>query len=102
MSKEESLEEEIRRKVATDPRWACRAVLALYRRQTLGEQHAGRSVHQNSKGFNGVDAKILTSFAKQMLKGYTMSAKQMAIIYKKMPKYAKQLALIVEEALTSI
>lgn len=90
--------EDYRQKLATDPNWAERAILALYDRQTIAEQAMGETTQRNSVGFNGADAFILSSFAKQLRRaGYHLSAKQLAIARKKLPKYAKQLMDIAEE-----
>lgn len=70
----------------------CRALLAIFERQTKSEQSADATTDANSVGFSGVDAEICSSFAKQYrTKGY-LSAKQMVIARKKMKKYWKQLA----------
>ena len=83
--------EQIREKVSSDPRWAARAIVALYNCQTAEEQAADATVVKNRMGFNGTDAFILSSFARQVQEGRTLSQKQLAIAYKKLPKYAKQL-----------
>lgn len=78
----------------------CKCVVAIYRRQTKTEQEQYATGVWNGVGFNKFDAKILTSFAKQILanrrKGnaYLLSPKQIATARKRMPKYAKQLAKI--------
>ena len=82
---------EIKMKVVTDKRWATRAVVAIYKFQTEDEKYLRETVHTNKVGFNGVDAEILSSFAEQILAGQTMSDKQLAIIFRKIGKYAKQL-----------
>ena len=42
-------------------------------------------------GFTGIDAQILTSFASQVEKGFTLSQKQTSLLFKMMPKYAGQI-----------
>ena len=84
-------EQMIREKVAKDPRWAVRALMVVYANQTADEKQMEATVIHNSIGFSGADAEILSSFAKQVEKGRTLSPKQMAIVHKKMPRYAKQL-----------
>lgn len=81
--------------IASKTRWAIRALLAIYEFQTAEEQVIETTKEKNGVGFNGVDAEILTSFAKQVQAGRTLSAKQMAIVFKKMPKYAGQLQKLV-------
>lgn len=83
--------ETIKTKVASDPKWATRAILALFELQTAQEQDYQQTVERNGQGFNGIDAEILSSFANQVKRGRTLSQKQLAIAYKKLPKYSKQL-----------
>ena len=72
----------------------CRALVAIFERQTAGEQESEMTRDRNDIGFSGVDAEICTSFAKQyQLRGF-LSEKQMVIARKKMKKYWKQLAEI--------
>jgi len=81
----------IKEQVSVDPRWAIRGLLRIYADQTAEEQNAGHTHEHNGVGFTGVDGEILSSFAEQVNKGRIMSVKQMALIHKKMPKYATQL-----------
>lgn len=74
-----------------------RGIVAIYRRQTDQEKKSEATLVHNGKGFTGCDAAILSSFAKQLLRGWNLSPKQIAIARKKMPKYAKQLILVAEE-----
>lgn len=76
------------------PDWLCRGVVAIFEMQTHDEQLAESTQESNGVGFNGVDAYILSSFAKQINAGRTLSKKQLAIALKKMPKYAGQLLKI--------
>lgn len=87
-------------KVKIDDRWARRALMALYRNQTDDERSAERTVYRNGVGFNGVDAGILTSLAKQLEERGTLSSKQMAILHKALPKYSGQLARIATSVAT--
>lgn len=77
-------------KLGTDAQWASRAITVLYGFQTADEQEAGSTKEHNGAGFNGTDAFILSSFAEQVAKGRTLSAKQLAIAYRKLPKYQRQ------------
>lgn len=81
----------LKEKLATDQRWAVRGLTRIYEFQTADEQAIGMTREYNDVGFSGVDAEILSSFAEQVLRGRTLSPKQMAIVFKKMPKYARQL-----------
>lgn len=87
----------IKEKVGTNQQWAIKALLRIFEFQTANEQASETTNEDNGVGFTGCDAEILSSFAKQLNKGRNMSPKQMAIIYKKMPKYARQLMNIAEE-----
>ena len=85
----------IKNQLATNPAWALRALVKIYERQTADEQCSGITKEDNGVGFSGVDANILSSFATQVLNGRNLSAKQMAIVYKKMPRYWKQVASLI-------
>lgn len=87
----------LKEKLATNSQWAIRGLLRIYENQTADEQLVGTTRYWNSIGFSGADAEILSSFAEQIGKGRTMSEKQMRIIHRKMPKYAKQLNDIAQE-----
>lgn len=107
-TKPEITEDYIRGKVTTNPFWAERAILALYARQTTDERAIGETVEKNHMGFTGVDAEILTSFAQQIEnnprsypEGQRLSPRQLAIAYKKLGKYAKQLLLVAKEKAAS-
>lgn len=77
--------------LATSPKWALRALTIVYGFQTEDEQHSGETTVSNGMGFSGMDANILSSFAQQIEKGRILSEKQMAILFKKMPRYWKQI-----------
>lgn len=81
----------IRAKLMADDEWLRRGIVAIYNYQTQLEQTTEQTRDDNGVGFNGVDAELLTSFAKQILKGSLLSPKQLGIARKKMPKYAGQL-----------
>lgn len=81
----------VKEQLATNPQWAQRAIVRLYERQTSDEQCTQSTSHRNGMGFSGCDANILSSFAEQINRGRTLSAKQLAIAYKKLPKYVKQI-----------
>lgn len=80
-----------RTKLATDNNWATRGLVRIYQNQTPCEQSASITQEHNGIGFTGADAPILTSLAKQYQQRQWLSEKQMAIVFKKMPKYARQL-----------
>ena len=88
----------VKQMLASNPAWAVRGLLKIYEFQTEAEQRVGETNEDNGVGFSGCDAHILSSFADQIKNGRQMSEKQMAIIYKKMPRYSRQLVKIAEAA----
>ena len=81
----------IKDKLATNRAWALKALTTVHSYQTESEQLNNTTFNQNGEGFTGADAFILTQFTDQYNnKGY-LSPKQMAIVYRKMPKYWKQI-----------
>lgn len=84
-------------KLATDSMWALRGLIRIYERQTADEKFSGTTNNLNSVGFSGADATILSSFAVQYMKWNRLSPKQMAIVHKKMPRYARQLLSCIPE-----
>jgi hypothetical protein len=90
MTKQNTLET-LKQKLPTDVRWAQRALLAIYKNQTADEQDGADVVHHNQMGFRCMDAMILTSLANQLKQRGTLSEKQMRIVFKLMPIYARQL-----------
>lgn len=81
----------IREMVSTNRAWALRALVRVYANQTEDEKNVGATTQLNGIGFSGADAEILSSFAEQVSRGRSLSDKQMAIVFKKMPRYARQL-----------
>jgi hypothetical protein len=77
--------------LSTNPNQAVKGLLRVFANQTADEQQTGGVRANNGIGFVHTDSVILTSFAKQYKNKGFLSEKQMAILYKKMPKYAKQL-----------
>lgn len=82
-----------------------RALIVLYERQTADEQVSAVTSHKNGRGFNAIDAEILTSFACQVEKnvgrglklGQCLSEKQMVLARKKVVRYVKQLVEVANE-----
>lgn len=77
-----------------NPAWAKRALIVIYQNQTDDEQNSKVTRWQNDLGFTGVDAEILTSFAQQLKYRGFLSTKQWNILYKRIPKYHKQIMQI--------
>lgn len=86
----------LKHKLSTDERWAKRALLVIWSRQTESEKITHTTMQDNGQGFSGNDAEFLTALADQLrIKGF-LSAKQMAWVFKKMPRYWAQLLDIAE------
>lgn len=86
-------------KLDTNPIMVERSLVVLFNRQTQDEQNTESTNCNNKMGFNGTDAHILTSFAKQIIgnkrvEGNRLSEKQRALAVKKLRKYANQLAKV--------
>lgn len=87
----------IKEKIAKSDNAVKAALLRIYTFQTAEEQQAEQTVESNGKGFNGNDAKILSSFAEQLQKKGWLSPKQIALSRKKLAKYSRQLYLFIVE-----
>ena len=90
MTKQDTLKA-LQSKLRTDIRWAQRALLAIFRNQTADEQNESVVRYHNQMGFRCMDSVILTSFANQLQTRGSLSPKQMSIVFRLMPKYARQL-----------
>ena len=77
--------------LSTSAKWAINGMLVIYAKQTLSEQSMQTTSELNCVGFSGCDAEIMSSFSEQIKRGRILSPKQMAIVFKKMPKYWEQL-----------
>lgn len=84
----------VKEKLATDQRWALKALLEIFNFQTLDEQKSKDTIDHNGVGFTGTDGRILSSLAQQFKKKRRLSEKQMDIVYQKMPKYWGQIVKI--------
>jgi len=84
----------VRKQLLTNETWAKKALLEIYKFQTLDEQQSGRTQLWNGVGFNGCDDEILSSLATQLLKKGWLSPKQMVILHKKISKYTRQVIQI--------
>lgn len=82
---------DLKAQLSTSQKQIEKAILRIYEYQTKDEQYSKVVRHYNLVGFRACDARILSSFAQYLLKGYHLSEKQMAIAKRKMPVYAGQL-----------
>jgi hypothetical protein len=98
--------EEIRAKIWTNNKWLVRGILAIYDCQTADEKSSQNTKYHNGVGFNGRDANIMSSFARQIQSWQSqenprysnpLSPKQFELARRAMQKYAGQLARIAAE-----
>jgi hypothetical protein len=82
-----AVREFLKSKLSSDARWALRALEVVYSNQTADEQATQCTRTLNGEGFTGIDGEILSSFAEQYERRRSLSHKQMALLFKKMPKY---------------
>lgn len=87
----------LKEKLANDQQWAVRGLLAIYAHQTADEQASGDVAEDNGVGFTGADGEILSSFAQRVESGRDLTDRQMELLFKKMPKYGRQLMNIADE-----
>ena len=90
MSKKDMIEQ-LRHRLASNDRWALRALMRIYQNQTADEQNSESTIERNGIGFSGPDAEILSSFARQYLRRRNLSPKQMNLLQRKIPSYARQI-----------
>jgi hypothetical protein len=83
--------EEVREKLATDRKWAERAIVVLHGKQTESEKITATTQYENHVGFNAVDAPFLSSLAESLKRFPHLTERQLYYAHKKLPKYAKQL-----------
>lgn len=88
------IKDEIVDMLKTNPKAVTRGIVAIYQKQTKDEKVTLSTNHHNGIGFNAVDAKILSSFAEQILNGHSLTTKQFEIAKKRIIKYSVQLAKI--------
>lgn len=88
----------VKEKLGTDVKWIRRALVVITEKnQTTAEQVSESTISANGIGWNGADAKILTSFARSVKKGWMLSPKQLAVAQRRLPKYAKQVLALINE-----
>ena len=86
-----AIESAIRRNITENPAQAVKAMLRIFEYQTDDEKAQGSVYVDNGVGFAGTDSQILTSFCDFYKKHGYLSDKQLAILKKKIGKYAGQL-----------
>ncbi len=94
-----SVETYVKNMLRTNKVWAIKALVRIYQEnQTADEQAAKVTSHDNGIGFTGVDAQFASSLAEQYLKRGSLSDKQMAFVFKIMPKYSRQVIQMSDKA----
>ncbi len=104
----DTAKEMVRHNLTNSDRWLIRGLLAIFEKQTADEKASEATRYDNEVGFNGLDAKILSSFAKQVQewKGQLpgrrrfaspLSPKQVPLARRKMMKYSGQLVRIAQK-----
>lgn len=84
-------EDEIKELVQTNDVVLYGALKKLYACQTEDEQRIGDTKEHNGVGFNGCDARFLSSTAEFLNKTGFLTAKQKYLVRKKLVKYNRQL-----------
>jgi len=82
--------------VTTNDKAAVKALLTIYSYQTQSEQAVDATTDQNGVGFTGVDAEILSSFAKFYQRTGFLTNKQMELLKRRITKYTRQLLKVIE------
>ena len=80
----------IRNATRTNTAFAFQVLNRIYQNQTKNEQDLQGNQIKNNQGFNCVDAEICSSLVEQLAKKKFLSDKQIAVLHKVLPKYAKQ------------
>ena len=75
----------------------CRSLMQMYSLQDDDEQIYKETTKRNGVGFNGIDAKLLSSFAEFYETYHYLSNKQIAIARKKLVKYSGQITRLANE-----
>jgi hypothetical protein len=86
-----SVEQFVKTKLATDRAWAVKALVKIYSMQTDEEKTIRTAKCLNGVGFGSYDADILTGLAKHYITKKFLTDGQMNIIFKRIPKYWKQI-----------
>lgn len=81
----------LKAKLATDARWAIRALVRIAQEQTADELVKEQTRDHNHVGFRPCDAYILTRMADAYKRFKRLTPKQEAFVMRKVPVYARQL-----------
>ena len=84
----------IKQQIQNNQKWLERAIVAIYKKQTLNEQKIEHSIEYNKVGFSGPDSKRLSYYAKWILSGKHLTGEHLITAKEKMLKYSRQLEKI--------
>lgn len=87
-----TIEQSVKAALRTDSTVAKWGLLRVYRKQNEYEQISGHASELNGQGFSKIDSEILTSISRFLLNRGFLTKKQMAIVYRSLPKYWRQVA----------
>jgi len=88
--------EEIVALLERNPKAVARALVVIYEFQTEDEKATASTSHANGMGFSGGDAEFGTSLAEKVLKGWSLSEKQLNAGRRMVKKYWRQLVVASE------
>ena len=91
--------DEIIHLLETNDTMVIHSLIQIYNRQTESEKAIKETNTNNGVGFNGVDGGFMSTCAEFALKRGYLTPKQMAIVRRKLMKYAGQLTKIVNKKL---
>jgi hypothetical protein len=91
MMKQEDVIAALQVKLASDAAWAIRALVRIAKEQTSEELVSDNTREHNKVGFRVCDAFILTRMAKAFEQYGRLTPKQLALVMRKVPVYARQL-----------
>jgi hypothetical protein len=89
--------DQIKTLLATSTLAVQRAMVALYRRQTVSEQHTSTTSERNGRGFNAFDADRGTYYAKWVLSGKSLTGYHIDRARRIALRYVGQLAEMSEQ-----
>lgn len=77
--------------LGTNKTWVLKALVRIYKENQTEQEHTLEMAKEdNGIGFTGIDAQFLSSMAKQYIEKNFISDRQLVFLFKKMPKYSKQ------------
>lgn len=81
----------LKKQLSSNKKWALKALIRIYQFQTDNEQTCGETIEENGVGFSGSHSVILSSIANQVIHYNSISNKQLAIVHRIIPHYARQI-----------